>query len=150
MVKEVRWRELIDDLKDTIPPHELSWLFSEADVEQGNTIVLKLRTGESKLIEGANLIIHYIPGSGAVRSAAVEVLVKADISAREFMAEIYPKLIKEGFEVIVKGDGISVFRRFHVRVTSETLRKIINKACRIIGEECPVIKYEKGVIINEK
>ncbi len=148
MVKSFSIGEVKEGLKKLIPPDELEWLAAEADVEQTKTIILHFKVNKATLVEGVNLLINYIPGSGRITGVKVEVLITNEVGAKKFITETYPQLIKEGYEVVVKGDGISVFRTLHTPPAEEKIMRHVLKICSLLQDNCEGLEFVKGVAAN--
>lgn len=146
MVKYFSMEEVKEGLKELVPAEELEWLAAEADVEHAKTIILHFKVKGGRLVEGVNILLSYIPEDGRVTGCRVEVLITHEVGAKKFITETYPRLISEGYEVVVKGDGISVFRRLHTAPAGEAVMRHVMKVCNILQEVCEGLEFVRGVV----
>ncbi len=148
MKKTLKVQELIERLQGLVPPEEILWVTAEADSLGSQHVIMKFRTQKSKHVDSINLILSYLPHENAFLWGKLEILVKPDLSAREFITVMYGRLIRMGCEVLVKSDGISIFRKLGIDISKESIKKSLTEICGVLHDNCFPIIFERAVVMD--
>ena len=132
--------DVIECLRDIVGQEDLLAAFAEADAEGLNYIILNFKVPNLRYVQGFNIIMYYLPGQDLITWTKLEVLVSSDLPARDFMTKIYNELLSLGAEVVVRRDGISVFRKL----------ENFNIGTEIINFLSQVIKIVEGIDLPEE
>ncbi|MEM0014515.1 MAG: hypothetical protein QXS42_04450 [Zestosphaera sp.] len=135
--------------EDLLSREDLEWMLSDAEVS-GARHVLMAFTTDSNTIPRVNVVFSYMAGVGLIEWLRVEVLVSKDIEAASFFTKQYSDLIRGGGEVIVRGDGISVFYRVDARTEVRRLRDYVQAVAEVIGVSVGVLRYVGYTLIPDE
>ncbi len=124
--------DVIESLRNIVRQEDLLAAFAEADAEGLNYIILNFKVSNLRYIHGFNIIMYYLPGQDLITWTKLEVLVSSDLPARDFMTKIYNELLSLGAEVVVKKDGISVFRKLEGFNIETEIINFLNQVIKIV------------------
>lgn len=148
MKRALNVRELIERLRDLVPPEEILWVTAEADSLGSRYVIIRFRAQKSKYVDSVNLILSYVPHEDTVLWGRLEILVKPDVSAREFITDMYGKLIRMGCEVLVKSDGISIFRKLGIDIDTQSIKRGLKEICEVLHDVCFPISFDRAVVMD--
>ncbi len=144
--------ELAEKLRDYVSRDKVIEIFTEADEVAGEYVIISFNAKNVSYVEGINLIFRYLPYVSKILQARLEVLISKDLPATEFLTIKYKALIREGIEVALKRDGISLFCKLNVEnadvFISDFKRRLITIMNIIEGSSNVEITYKDFMVIR--
>jgi len=139
--------KLIDFVGGLVPVEDFEWILSDLE-SSGSKEAMMFFVTNSRILPNVNVIFSYLCGAGLIEWVRVEIAISKDVEALSFFTKYYPELIKSGGEVVVRGDGISVF--YKIRLVSETrkLMDYVSEVAKIVGTEVSELRFSGYTIID--
>ena len=142
--------DLINEASQFLSSEIITWAVSEAEEVGAEYVVFHFKVEGCEGFEGINLIVKYAPYTELVPNVFIEALLSKELEAKRFIQDIYPTLLRDGFEVAVKKDGISAIRSVPTSTTiSEALIACMEEVRKVLGCKDVNLKYEKYALVGE-
>lgn len=140
---------MADNLSGLIPKEKILWAASEADINGDTLLFFKLTPESSTYIEGANLIIKYMPLRDEVLWGRVEFIISPSMRAAKFMNEVYPKLISLGYKVIVDSGGVFASYNLGQVIQDSVISELYEKLCELLDNNCGTLVFRDVMTVGE-
>lgn len=139
--------KLVDFVKGLVSFEDLEWILSDLESSGFKEALISFVTN-SRLLPYVNVIFSYLSEAELIEWMRVEITISKDVEALSFFTKHYPELTRSGGEVVVRGDGISVF--YKVKLTGETGRLIdyVTKVAELVGAKVSELRYSGYMIIS--